>query len=116
MKVTGSGSYRGTPLEDLRVEAVEWPEVIVRYLGTQSERRTGDMDIEPEWATEAALDPMRILGVGTDPRTGKESLSVTVIGYSPGAAEILAVWLRPKDMDEGEWFGQNAAKARRQWR
>jgi hypothetical protein len=98
------------------VQAVEWPHVIVEYIRTRSERRPGDMDIEPEWATEAALDPMRILGVRTNPKTGKESLSVTVIGYSAAADEILAVWLRPKDMDEGEWYGQNVAKARRQWR
>ncbi len=98
------------------MEAVEWPEVIVEYIRTRSERRPGDMDIEPEWATEAALDPTRILGVGTDPQTGQESLSLIVIGYSAAAAEILAVWLRPKEMEEGHWYGQNAAKARRQWR
>lgn len=74
------------------------------------------MDIEPEWATEAAVDPMRLAGVGTDPQTGRESLSLTVVGYSPASAEVLAVWLRPKDLDAGEWYGQNAAKARRHWR
>jgi hypothetical protein len=109
-------TYRGVPLEDLRVEAIEWLEVMAEYIRTRSNRRPGDMDIEPEWGTEAALDPMRILGVSTNPQTGFESLSLTVIGYSASAAEILAVWLRPKNMDEGEWFGQNAARARRQWR
>lgn len=39
-----------------------------------------------------------------------------MVGYSPAAAEVLAVWLRPKDMEAGDWYGQNAAKARRQWR
>lgn len=116
LQVKGSGTYRGIRLEDLPVEAVGWPEVIVEYIRSRSERRPGDTDIEPEWATEAALDPTRIVGVGTDPKSGKESLSLTVIGYSAGAAEILAVWLRPKDLGQGEWYGQNAAKARRQWR
>ncbi len=74
------------------------------------------MDVEPEWATEAALDPMRLVGVKADPRTGAESLSLTVVGYSPTSAEVLAVWLRPKSLENGEWYGQNAAKARRQWR
>jgi hypothetical protein len=73
------------------------------------------MDIEPEWETEAALDPVRLFGVDTDPRTGRESLSLVILGYSAGAAQTLAVWVRPKGLDE-EWFGQNAAKARRQWR
>jgi hypothetical protein len=114
--VDASGKYRGVPLEDLQVEAIEWPEVIVEYIRSRSKRRRGDMDIEPEWATEAALDPMRLFGVRMDPRTGRESLSLTILGYSAGAAEILAVWVRPKRLGRGEWFGQNAAKARRQWR
>jgi hypothetical protein len=109
-------TYRGVALENLHVEAIEWPDVIAEYIRTRSSRRPRDMDIEPEWGTEAALEPMRILGATTNPETGLESLSLTVIGYSASAAEILAVWLRPKRMNEGEWFGQNAARARRQWR
>lgn len=110
------GSYRGIPLEDLIIERIEWPEEIANYIRSRSKRRSGDMDVEPEWATEAALDPMRLVGVGSDPKSGRESLSLTVVGYSPSSAEVLAVWLRPKDLDAGEGYGQNAAKARRQWR
>jgi hypothetical protein len=110
------GSYRGVPLEDLLVETVEWPDEIAIYIRSRSERRKGEVDIEPEWATEAALDPMRLVGVRTDPKSGRESLSLTVVGYSPAAAEVLAAWLRPKNLEAGDWYGQNAARARRQWR
>lgn len=112
----GLDSYRGVPLQDLVLEAIEWPEEIAAYIRSRSQRRKNDMDIEPEWATEAALDPMRLVGVRQDPKTGRGSLSLTVVGYSPAAAEVLAAWLRPKNMASGDWYGQNAAKARRQWR
>ena len=110
------GSYRGIPLQDLLVETVEWPDEIANYIRSRSERRKGEVDIEPEWATEAALDAVRLVGVRTDPKTGRESLSLTVVGYSPAAAEVLAVWLRPKNLEAGDWYGQNTARARRQWR
>jgi hypothetical protein len=109
-------SYGGVPLEDLIIETIEWVEEVANYIRTRSQRRPGDMDIEPEWATEAAIDPHRLVGVGIEPKTGRESGSLTVVGHSPAADEVLAVWLRSKDLGGGDWYGQNAAKARRQWR
>ena len=41
----------------------------------------------PLWASEAALDPNRLVRRGT----GRES--VEVLGYSPSARRVLLVWI-----------------------
>lgn len=44
------------------IETVDWTEEIIDYVRSRSQRRPGDLDIEPEWATEVAFDPMRLVG------------------------------------------------------
>ncbi len=71
-----------------------------------------DFDVEPEWATEAATDPDRIVGPG-----GKRSIEV--VGLSPSApgrdgdsGRLLKVWLVPKTTAEaGDWWGASACEA-----
>lgn len=64
-----------------------------------------EVDIESEWATEAVMDIYRLAG----PASSGESLKV--IGYSPSCGKILKVWLFPKYIEEGEWYGASACVA-----
>lgn len=68
--------------------------------------------MEPEWATEAALDPDRIVRL-----TGGKSLEV--VGSSSSApprnrgerGRILKIWIVPKSLEEGDWWGASACEA-----
>lgn len=67
--------------------------------------RTNAFDVEPEWATEAALDPEGLVGDG-----GSDSgETIKVVGYSASAGRVLTVLLLPKDHPPaGDWWGVNA--------
>ncbi len=72
-------------------------------------RNPGDFDVEPEWATEAALEPKRL--------AAEAGASLEVIGYSAGAGRLLKVWLFPKNegnLHSGEWWGTSACAANAQ--
>lgn len=98
--------YRGIPLDELRIESVEWTDAQAEHIRTRSLRKNpAELDIEPEWATEAAFDPERIVGL---PGTGQ---SIKVIGYSEAAGRLLKVWLYPRNLQKGEWFGASACAA-----
>lgn len=68
--------------------------------------------MEPAWATEAALDPERIVRT-TDGKSIKViGRSVSAPARSEGAlGRILKVWIMPKDLAEGEWWGTTACDA-----
>ncbi|WP_166354364.1 hypothetical protein [Phytoactinopolyspora limicola] len=69
-------------------------------------RHPGDIDLAPEWATEAALDEERLV-LAPDP-SSKSGTSIRIVGYSPSANRILVVILVPKDIDaleDGEYWG-----------
>jgi hypothetical protein len=123
MRTPGGGSlpeeplYRGRPLRDLEVIDIAWSEWSERHLRNRRERYPNDpdeLDIEPEWATEAALDPYGRLSL-----TQQNDLRVT--GWSehaPSASwsnfrqgRVLRVTLKPVEMDEGYWSGVTAAPA-----
>lgn len=106
--------YRGVDLHDLLVESIFWPESRVAYIRARSSRRRGDVDIEPEWASQAAFEPRRIFAALSRP-DGRESRSLTVVGRSDLAGFIVVVWLIPIELRTGEWIGVNAAKAGRRW-
>ena len=58
--------YRGRALGDLQVNAIGWPDWCAHHVSTRTERHPDDddeLDIEPEWATEAALEPYRRLSL-----------------------------------------------------
>ena len=102
-------SYEGQPLERVRIEAIDWT-YRGDYIRTRSERKgRQEFDVEPSWATEAGLDPNRIVRT----TIGK---SLKVIGRSPCApprreeesGRILKLWILPKDLAADEWWGASA--------
>lgn len=105
--------YEGVPYEDLPIDAVDWLHR-AEHIRTRSARYgPGELDVEPEWATEAALDRLRLVGPGS-------GRSVEVVGYSPsapardrsGTGRVLKVWLVPKEQagepPQGAWWGASA--------
>lgn len=110
-------TYRGVPLGDLEINAVAWPDP--EHITKRAERKgqPGEMDVEEEWATEAALDPHRLVRLPSR----LPSRSLIVVGWSSGAEAVLRVFLIPQDLAEGVWIGTTAAKAsdrvaRRYWK
>jgi hypothetical protein len=102
--------YDGIPYDELPIEAVEVLPDQERHLARQ--QRTGtphEVDIEPSWAVEAALDPRALVEDGRS-RTG---LSIRVIGLSsscPAAdgdprGSVLVVYLVPATAPPaGSWL------------
>ena len=109
-------SYRGVALEDLVIDAVEWGPRATHHIQHRTDRYPThpERNIEPEWATEAALDPARMLFLAR-PLPGKTSPeSILVVGWSAGAMAVLKVWIVPKEPDglsTGEWAGRSASEA-----
>ncbi|HUK73563.1 MAG TPA: hypothetical protein VLW50_33275 [Streptosporangiaceae bacterium] len=63
------------------------------------------------WASEAALDPNRLVRRGT----GRDS--VEVLGYSPSARRVLLVWIYTTEHPPtGVWRGGSAIAAGRRVR
>lgn len=99
-------SYDGIPVADLRVDSVAWTPEQAEHIRTRSRRYPGAFDIEPEWATEAALDPRRRFGLDPASKTGE---GIRVIGRSASASRVLTVILIPEaHPPAGEWFGVTA--------
>ena len=110
-------TYRGVPLGDLEINAVAWPDP--EHITKRAERKgqPREMNVEEEWATEAALDPHRLVRLPSQ----LQSRSLIVVGWSSGADAVLRVFLIPQDLAEGVWIGTTAAKAsdrvaRRYWK
>lgn len=103
-------SYQGIPLEEVQINSLDWKHR-AEHIRTRSERMPGDFDVEPAWATEAALDPKRIV------RT-TQGLSLKVVGHSPSAppreegeiGRVIKVWIVPKDLELGDWWGATACE------
>lgn len=99
--------YRGFRLNELYVIEVSWSEWSMHHLQTRTERHPDDPDeinIAPEWATEASLDPDGRLSL-----TRENDLRVT--GWSPHApaaswsqrtGRVLRVVLKPLEISEGD--------------
>jgi hypothetical protein len=112
--------YGAIPLRQLGIEAIHWTEEAATHITTRTARYPDrdELDVEPEWATEAALDPHRLVAL-----TG--GLSIEVIGWSPSAppregdvsGRVLKVWVIPDDArGGGSWLGASACAANRQER
>jgi len=103
------GTYDGIPLSELPITAVDW-EYRCEYIRTRSKRKGPDeFDVEPEWATEAVLDPQAVIRRDRASRSG-EGLRLT--GFSAGADRVLVVILIPKEHPPtGDWWGVNAWSA-----
>ncbi len=99
-------TYDGIAVPDLRVDSVTWTPEQAEHVRTRSKRYPGAFDIEPEWATEAALDPQRRFGLGPASKTGE---GIRVIGRSVSADRVLSVILIPQlHPPAGEWLGVTA--------
>jgi hypothetical protein len=95
---------------------VTWSDWATDHLHTRRARYPEDpdeLDIEPEWASEAALDPEGWLSI-----TRENDLRAT--GWSPHAdpaswssrqGRVLRVVLKPIDIEDGYWSGVTAAPA-----
>lgn len=99
-------------LEDLAIESVDWTHRGEHIRARSQRYGRSEFDVEPEWATEAALDPSRLIDRSSEH-------SIVVLGLSPSAppkdpqdeGRLLKVWLVPKDLDRGDWWGASACEA-----
>ena len=122
---TGDGSgallaqelrYRGHRLRDLLVVDIEWSEWHEGHLMKRTIRypdNPDELDIEPEWATEAALDDCRLLSVTqeNDLRVTGWAQEVPSASWSQRPGRVLRVVLKPRDIDAGLWSGVTAMPA-----
>lgn len=112
MRHACSDTYDEIPYEELPIHEIEWTEEAVRHVRNRSGRKGSptEIDIEPVWATEAALDPNRLVG-DSGSQTGK---TVSVIGRSGTCGRVLEVILLPQDHPpRGRWWGVTAHVAYR---
>jgi len=78
----------GKPVGELPIEEVVWSDERAEHVRTRAEQKgPGEINIEPLWVGEAALDPNRLV------RRGSGRASVEVLGYSPSARRVLLVWI-----------------------
>lgn len=88
----GPNSYDGMPYGELPIDSVDW-EHRADHISQRSSRKrqTQEFDVKPEWATEAALDPDRLVRDSCS----EKGLSVEVVGHSVSAGRVLTVlWCR----------------------
>jgi hypothetical protein len=109
-------AFRGVPLDRLRIDVIEWDEGSSWHIKNRTRRKLGqdERDIDPTWATEAALDPNRIVAVA-NPLPGRaRPPALLVVGKAESVELVLKVWILPKEPDglrTGEWLGRSAAEA-----
>lgn len=106
--------FCGIPYAELPIESVDW-HYRGDYIRTRSQRKgSNEFDVEPEWATQAALDPRRLVS------RGSSGSSIEVLGFSNDApsrvpghrGRVLKVWLVPKENPpSGDWWGASACDA-----
>ena len=98
--------FQGIPIDELPILAIDWLHR-AEHIRTRSARQPGDFDVEPAWATEATLDPDRMVDVASEG-------SIVVLGFSEQAGRVLKVWLVPKEdlPASGEWWGASACAAK----
>lgn len=104
--------FDGVPLGDLPIDDVVWSDERAKHIRTRTERKgQREINIEPQWATEAALDPNRLI------RRGTGSESVEALGYSSTARRVLLVWIYTTEHPpNGIWHGGSAIAAGRRIR
>ena len=103
---------RRHPLSELLIDEVAWSEEQAKHIRTRADRKgPAEFNIEPLWASEAALDSNRLVRCGS----GRES--VEVLGYSPSARRVLLVWIYTTEHPPTEiWQGGSAIAAGRRLR
>lgn len=114
--MTDGPLYRGYHLADLEVDQISWSDWSSDHLRDRTTRYPDvpdEVDLEPEWATEAALDPNRQLGITreNDLRVTGWSEHAPAASWSQRGGRVLRVVLKPREMEEGWWSGVTAAPA-----
>jgi len=110
-------AYDDVVYAELVFTEVDWSEA-VEHLRNRSGRtqRSAELDVKPEWATEALSDRHRLVG-SAGSRSG---LTVKVLGWSPSApsrkvgeqGRLLKVIVAPRDHPPaGRWWGATAMDA-----
>ncbi|WP_106538954.1 transposase [Haloactinopolyspora alba] len=105
--MSASQTFHGREPTDLPIEEIDWSHR-GDYIRSRSARKPGDFNVEPEWATEAAVDEERIVAA-PDPAS-KSGETIRVVGYSESANRVLVVILLPVNLPQidGSWIGVNA--------
>lgn len=103
-----SGVYKGVPIQELRIDAVLWTQDRIDHL-RRSQRNPGEADLHPEWATEAVMDPWRIVTVAASDSPNNAALKL--IGWSASANTLLKVWIWTEDPRNVVWMGGSAVRA-----
>ncbi len=106
-RAAGPDGYDGIPYVELPIDAIEWEPDDAEHIRTRVARKgqPREVDIEPEWATEAALDRQRV-AADSGSKTGE---SIAVTGFSSSARMVLTVLLVPKEHPpRGDWWGATA--------
>lgn len=83
---------------------VRWTRTRAEHIATRSHRYADAIDIDVEWASEAAADPKAMVS-DPDPRSGTGA--VRIVGYSPAAGFVVTVIVV---RIEGEQWGVTAWK------
>lgn len=107
--------YKGVPLHELEIETLHWTEERADHIRTRSIRKgPGETNLESEWATEAALDPYRLVRLAS-PRSSPSNEALEVIGFSrsvPPNGAVLKVWIWSETPAESPiWNGGSACVA-----
>ena len=109
--IVGIDHYDGIPVVDLPISEVDVPDPVHLQ---RSLRYPGAMDLEPEAAVEAALDPDALIARDPRSRTGE---AIRVVGYSPLARRVLVIVLLPHEHPPGgRWHVATAWPASRSLR
>lgn len=99
-----SATFLGVPVAALRIDGVQWtPGAIDHMRQRRAEQRAWCP--EPEWVTEAVLDPNRIV------RVASADVSLKVVGYSTSATRHIKAWIWPWDFEAGLWLIGSATAA-----
>jgi hypothetical protein len=105
--------YRGVPLEALEINTVTWSEAGADHIRKRTARYGSvERNVEPEWATEAALDPARLVRPSASAKS-EDTRSLQIIGYSPSCGLVLKVWVWAEDPRNDTWDGVSACFADR---
>jgi len=102
----GEETYDGVPVSELRIDSLDWTPSQAEHVRTRSNRYPDAFDIQPEWATEAAMDSRA--RIGRDPAS-KSGEGIRIIGRSESAGRVLTVILVPAEHPPaGAWLGVTA--------
>ena len=112
MKLTGAADhdYDGIPYGDLRFDEVIWTEDRRKHIEERSHRKgsVDEVDIDVLWTMDAISDPGRLVRSAES----QSGWSVQLLGWSPGAGRLVAVYLVPAYRPpQGTWYGATARAA-----